>query len=129
MSELKPCPFCGSDGKVSCHNFMSPIGDFELDDVMCEKCGIYFETYTRDDVDAVTLCNHRPIEDAKDREIERLKAEVTRYRRALHNLKEDCQKRLHWKNSSWERLFLHEVITHIDAELDYDPDSTKGVEK
>lgn len=72
MSELKPCPFCGSDGKVSCRNFMSSIEDLELDDVMCEKCGIYFETYTRDDVDAVTLWNHRPIEDAKDREIERL---------------------------------------------------------
>jgi hypothetical protein len=62
-------------------------------------------------------------------EIERLKAEVTRYRRALHNLKEDCQKRLHWKNSSWERVFLHEVITHIDAELDFAPDTGKMEEK
>jgi hypothetical protein len=68
-------------------------------------------------------------EDALTAEIERLKAEVTRYRRALHNLKEDCQRRLHWKNSSLEGLFLHEVITHIDAELDYAPDSKKEEEK
>lgn len=57
--------------------------------------------------------------------IDQLKAEVTRYRRALHNLREDCQKRLQWKISSLERLFLHEVIIHIDAELDLDPSTGK----
>ena len=124
MSDLKPC-LCGSD-KV--HFGYEPFCGLTFWRVMCDTCGTQTSTFDTKE-EAAKVWNTRPAEDAKDKEIERLKAEVTRYRRALHNLKEDCQRRLHWKNSSWERLFLHEVITHIDAELDYAPDSTKGVEK
>lgn len=98
MSDLKPCPFLVRVCTM----------DGQMIGYTCKK-----------------KCAKCPVEKAKDREIDNLKAEVTRYRRALHNLKEDCQKRLHWKNSSWERLFLHEVITHIDAELDFAPDTGK----
>jgi Lar family restriction alleviation protein len=122
MSELKPCPFCGS-GAIEVLEWV------DYTKIGCLDCNYGIIYQDCDEEDAVDYWNTRPVEDAKDREIERLKAEVTRYRRALHNLKEDCQKRLHWKNSSLEGLFLHEVITHIDAELDYAPDSTKGVEK
>ena len=117
MNEHKPCPFCegGSVVRYSYH-FANNIY------YQCCKCGCFFvfENESKD------TWNTHPAEDAKDKEIERLKAEVTRYRRALHNLKDDCQKRLHWKNCSGERLFLHEVITHIDAELDYAPDTNVG---
>ena len=119
-NELKPCPFCGS-GEIE-------VCDWEEHTLIgCLDCDYAIKCRDCDEDEAIRYWNTRPAEDAKNREIEQLKAEVTRYRRALHNLKEDCQKRLHWKNSSWERLFLHEVITHIDAELDFAPDSTKGV--
>lgn len=103
------CPFCNGRSVVRySYNFSNKIY------YQCSKCGCLFIF----DNESKDIWNNRPAEDAKDTEIERLKAEVTRYRRALQNLKEDCQKRLHWQDSSLEGLFLHEVITHIDAELD-----------
>lgn len=121
MSDLKTCPLCG--------NLLEIVRKNGSKYVRCISGICIFETarhgYHISDDELINRCNRRPAEDAKDREIENLKAEVTRYRRALHNLKEDCQKRLHWKNSSWEKLFLHEVVTHIDAELDFVPDNGK----
>ena len=118
MDKLKPC-LCGSD-KV--HFGYEPFCGLTFWRVMCDTCGTQTSTFDTKE-EAAKVWNTRPAEDEKDKEIENLKAEVTRYRRALHNLKEDCQKRLRWKNCSWERLFLHEVITHIDAELDFAPDT------
>ena len=63
--------------------------------------------------------NTRPVEDA-------LKAEITRYRRALYNLKEDCTQRKHFAVSDEEKLFLAETLLHIEAELDFNPDTEKG---
>ena len=119
MSNLKPCPFCGDNAELR-------GGKGVASWIICNntKCRAT-QGLELTGENAVKMWNTRHAEDAKDREIDRLKAEVTRYRRALHNLKEDCQKRLHWKNCSWERLFLHEVITHIDAELDFTPDTGK----
>ena len=142
MSELKPCPFCGSTDLYVVQAQNEEYHSVEPE-ISCKKCrytiklkelAIAIDESPETNADwwdkgTAKKWNNRPAEDAKDREIWRLKAEVTRYRRALHNLKEDCQKRFHWKDSSLEGLFLHEVITHIDAELDYAPDSTKGVEK
>ena len=95
MSELKPCPFCGKEGKVKQEHFTS-IEDCKLDYVMCEKCGIYFETYTRDDVDAVTIWNTRPAEDAKCREIDNLK-------RALQQIVEIANRRGHLTVATWQK--------------------------
>lgn len=46
-----------------------------------------------------------------DAEIEGLKAEITRYRRALHDIKEVCEEKEYWH-------FMHDVIIRIEAELD-----------
>lgn len=70
---------------------------------------------------AIKHWNHRPAEDA-------LKAEITRYRRALYNLKEDCTRRKHFAVSDEEKLFLYETISHIEAELDFNTDTGKGGE-
>lgn len=82
QKELRECPFCGNEGKVKHERFTS-IEDCEVDSVMCEKCGIYFETYTRDDVSADVLWNRRPAEDALKAEVERLKAEIEQLKRLV----------------------------------------------
>lgn len=128
MSEPTNCPFCGKSDKVIIYTeSMEHHGKllWTRYGVKCKRCRFEMPTYSEKET-AIRKWNTRPAEDAKDKEIERLKAEVTRYRRALHNLKEDCQTRLHWKSSSLEGLFLHEVITHIDAELDFAPDMNNG---
>lgn len=121
MSELKPCPFCSGDASLIVKTFFG-FPEEDIYKVACNDCKSH-SCYSDDSEETAKVWNTRPAEDAKDKEIERLKAEVTRYRRALHNLKEDCQRRLYWKQSSLERLFLHEIITHIDAELDYGTDN------
>ena len=123
MSKELKCPMCKSTDIETYKDNPDDKGMCWHTYYECRKCG-----RTCRDYDWLKLTDYE-IETIKTKmltaEIERLKAEVTRYRRALHNLKEDCQKRLHWENNSLEKNFLHEVITHIDAELDYAPDTGK----
>lgn len=110
--ELKTCPFCGSKGKPEFEHFIS-IDDSPVDSVMCEKCGIYFETYTRDDVDALTLWNTRPLEDAKDKEIERLKGNwdyLKEYLVALRNSRLHDENLLSSEMNRHNILFLNQLI-------------------
>ena len=50
MSELKNCPFCGSEVRIQ------PEGDYHA--VYCETCGIELDRHTHDE--AVTAWNTRP---------------------------------------------------------------------
>lgn len=61
---LKPCPFCGN-GKII---------DDEDDGITCPNCGAYIDRLSvEDDVCLADVWNTRPIEDAKDDEIKRLR--------------------------------------------------------
>jgi hypothetical protein len=104
--ELKPCPFCGSNARLTERQGLS--------EVWCIKCGRSSGWCPYDH--AISRWNTRPAEDA-------LNSEITRYRRALHNLKDDCKKRMLFVESDLEKLFLYETITHIEAELDYGKDT------
>ena len=112
--ELKTCPFCNKNSGVTVYSqgyamhgelFSIQFG------VKCKRCGVERGTYSKKET-AIKRWNTRPKEDA-------LKAEITRYRRALHNLKEDCTRRKHFAISDEEKLFLYETISHIEAELDF----------
>lgn len=113
--ELKPCPMCGDPLEIVHRNG----GKY----VRCITC--IFETarhgYHVSDDELKRRCNRRPAEDA-------LKAEITRYRRALHNLRGDCTLRKRFAVSDEEKLFLAETLLHIEAELDFNPDTEKGGE-
>lgn len=113
--ELKPCPFCGGE-------------DIEIDPdghggwfVGCPLCDYNFYFPNCTEYEAARRWSNRPVEDA-------LIAEITRYRRALHNLKGDCTLRKRFAVSDEEKLFLAETILHIEAELDLNPDTEKGGE-
>jgi hypothetical protein len=131
--ELRECPFCGSEIDIISAHFESQWC-VNVPSIICKKCHQTYEGYDimqigKSDVQNeefatdmfVKWWNRRPAEDA-------LKAEITRYRRALHNLKEDCTRRKHFAVSDEEKLFLYETISHIEAELDFNPDTEKGGE-
>lgn len=157
--EPKPCPFCGGEIDIipahfeshGCVNVPSIIckkchKTYEGYDIMqIAKSEVQNEEFATGML--VKWWNTRPAEDKKDydlkalnfiynkqaeaweNEIERLKAEATRFKRALHNLKEDCTRRKHFALSDEEKLFLYETISHIEAELDFNTDTGKGGEE
>lgn len=85
MTDLKPC-ICGSD-KV--HFGYEPFCGLTFWRVMCDTCGTQTSTFDTKE-EAAKVWNTRPAEDAKDKEIERLKA-------ALLNI----------KNRLFERTYLN----------------------
>lgn len=133
-NELKPCRFCGSTDLFVKRAVIAEYHD-ETPFIQCDSCGFAItdkelcidincgpkENEKFMDRQAASKWNTRPVED-------KLKAEITRYRRALHNLKEDCTQREHFAVSDEEKLFLAEAISHIEAELDFSPDTEKGRE-
>ena len=70
MSELKPCPFCGSGAIEVCAWETST-------DISCLDCDYTIKCCDCDEEDAVDYWNTRPAEDAKDKEIERLKKQLS----------------------------------------------------
>ena len=80
MSDLKPCPFCNGTHSINVINFFT--GDSFR---KCDICGAEAPE-AKTPKEAAKVWNTRPAEDAKDREIEKLKAEITRYRRAVFSL-------------------------------------------
>ena len=63
--ELKPCPFCGGEARLIHLNDVNKY-------VECVDCNAESALYDRR-IQAIEAWNNRPIEDEKDREIERLK--------------------------------------------------------
>jgi len=66
MSDLKPCPFCGS---TNLHHTETSI----FNAVWCRDCGAMVDM---DDGDAIKLWNTRPIEDALQARIAELEAQL-----------------------------------------------------
>lgn len=117
---MRYCPFCnGEDVEI--------VPDGHGWNVGCLPCDYKIHVADCTEAEAIRFWNTRPAEDALKAVNERLREKITRYRRALHNLKEDCQRRMKWTSISHEKLFLNKAITHIDAELAIDV-STKGGE-
>ena len=81
MSELKPCPFCGSSNttldyyEISCPQELGTI-------VVCNDCGA--------SATSIVDWNTRPIEDA-------LNARIAKLRKALIRIKEE-----YYSNGTWE---------------------------
>lgn len=112
--ELKPCPFCGGDASLIVKTFFG-LPEEDVYTVACNDCNSR-SRYSDDRKETVKVWNTRHAE------------EISRYRRALHNLKEDCTLRKHFAVSDEEKLFLAETISHIETELDFNPDTAKGGE-
>ncbi|MFA5376905.1 MAG: hypothetical protein WC455_14235 [Dehalococcoidia bacterium] len=68
MSELKACPFCGSPNVVV--NYELGFGMDTGNWIACNQCR---RSYIWSDEDGKEIWNTRPIEDAKDAEIARLR--------------------------------------------------------
>lgn len=69
--ELKPCPFCGGDASLIVKTFFG-LPEEDVYTVACNDCKSQ-SCYSDDRKETVKVWNTRPAEDAKDREIERLK--------------------------------------------------------
>ena len=105
--ELKRCPFCGGEAKC--------IEYYGLYHVVC--CDCY--TTGRDCPSIETACkawNSRPIENELHKKIEKLKAENTRLREALNEIKktvEDAQDPVysfHFDLDSKHGMFILETV-------------------
>jgi Lar family restriction alleviation protein len=123
MSELKPCPFCGGDKFEVRHDY-SDIQGYINAYFLCTKCGAtsrdYYYTDSQEYKKAVIKhWNTRPAEDAKDREIERLKGALDKiYQTCFCNAPEKVAR-------EFIKTVVHGALyKNINA-----PDSTKGVEK
>jgi hypothetical protein len=82
MSELKPCPFCGTKSV----SFMPELlANQQIYCKFCETSIIFGGTIEWD----TKRFNTRPIEDAQSAEIERLKADNARMREALITISYD----------------------------------------
>ena len=91
--ELKPCPFCGEEPRVS-DLLVYPNGEKYPANVKCRRCGIVKANY--DSVEkAVTVWNTRPGEDALRAEIERLQAQNKDLLEALECLLDTVDKSMH----------------------------------
>lgn len=74
MSDLKPCPFCGTTTELEEQRFFDIVG--MIYSIECKKCR-YTRVMSLVSMEAAKMkWNTRPAEDAKDKEIERLKAEL-----------------------------------------------------
>lgn len=69
MSDLKNCPFCGS-GEIEV------VEEATYTNIGCLDCDYAIKCRDCDEDDAVYYWNTRPAENAKDKEIERLKKQV-----------------------------------------------------
>jgi hypothetical protein len=87
MSDLKPCPICGST-KIEEYDEWVDVGDpyahITNHIVECRNCNYSRGDCTRDN--AIKRWNTRPAEDAKDKEIKRMKAEVRKLATELNNI-------------------------------------------
>jgi hypothetical protein len=108
IEEFGKCRVCGGDPQVF-------VGR-DSTEVRCKKCGI--TTGLRSHQTARIVWNTLPAEYA-------MKSDVTRYRRALHNIKEDCIQRKNFVVSEEEKWFLTQTILHIEAVLDFNSDTEK----
>lgn len=104
--ELLKCPFCG------CFAYMGMINSEYY--ISCSECGCKTKLSTSEGY-IISLWNTRFTE--------------TRLKRALNNLKEDCNNRIKIAMNSYEKKFLSEMIIHIESELDYDRNKRKITEK
>lgn len=71
MSDLKNCPFCGTKAVSSV--FSVDVYNWYEEKVCCENCSCIISH-----PQAIQIWNTRPAEDAKDKEIERLKGALKR---------------------------------------------------
>ena len=55
MTELKPCPFCGGEAKISDMGYPHWV--------FCEKCGARIHGYTTDERDSIEAWNRRADDD------------------------------------------------------------------
>jgi len=106
MSELKPCPFCGSEMEY-------PELDHNM--ALCSniECWLY-STYT-----PVVVLNTRPIEDALCTEIDRLQAENERYKNDLAETQACLLERNIELDSERKRLKQHieMIVEHKEPDV------------
>lgn len=104
MSEnLKPCTFCGGKAR-----YYYEKGN---DSIVCEECGAkltYCDFGDAND-ELVKQWNSRPIEDAQDKEITRLREALAEIKQTVENA-QDTAYPLHIALDSKDGLYILEVI-------------------
>jgi Lar family restriction alleviation protein len=99
--ELKHCPFCGKSDKVIIYtNSMAQYGKllWMRYGVKCKRCHFVIATYAKKAA-AIHKWNTRPIEDEKDKEIEKLKEALNTTIYLLQDC--SCDLERHGDNMSW----------------------------
>ena len=102
MDKLKPCPKCGSH-KVALNYRWDSLNLAKTYFVYCHDCNIYFNgNYTEDST--IAKWNHRPTEDAKDKEIEKLKSDLG-IQKNLTNQACFESNRAYQETEKWKKMF------------------------
>jgi len=85
MSELKPCPFCGSevqdDERGEKYPKKSPMGGWIIH---CECCGASLSQFRKSGKDEISW-NTRPIEDVLNKRIAELEKDNDEFRQLIHD--------------------------------------------
>ena len=118
MSDLKPYPFCG--------NLLEIVHKNGSKYMRCISGICIFETARHghhiSDDELIKRCNRRPAEDAKDKEIENLKA-------ALKQIAEIANRRGHLTVATWQKDAWYEMAKIAKEALANAPDTGKMEEK
>ena len=97
MSELKNCPFCGTKAVSSV--FSVDVYNWYEEKVCCENCRCIISH-----PQAIQIWNTRPAEDAKDKEIERLKSDLA-IQKNLTNQACFESNRAYQETEKWIKMF------------------------
>jgi len=111
MSELKPCPFCGSevqdDERGEKYPKKSPMGGWIIH---CECCGASLSQFRKSGKDEISW-NTRPIEDALTTRIAELEADNKKTFDLVRKLRMYCI----WAN--WDNPDTEDEFNEFDVEV------------
>lgn len=95
--ELKPCPFCGCGAVIDCYNYYF--------NATCKNCFVEVVGFENRE-DCIKVWNNRPIEDEKDKEIERLKYKLNNIKYTLTKYHDVSLSKINAKEAEGVHFFV-----------------------